>query len=129
MDSNLFKEAIADAKAVRQTALANAKVALEEAFNERYSSLFAEKLKEEAGMEMNPTAQPEMQQEETVSEAEIDELIKEGMAAVGTDEEIVLFSWFSKGEISKADLRYSLYEEARMLVCDEIIEEGLSRDY
>ena len=59
----------------------------------------------------------------------IDELIKEGMAAVGTDEEIVLFSWFSKGEISKADLRYSLYEEARMLVCDEIIEEGLSRDY
>ena len=34
MDSNLLKEAIADAKAVRQTALANAKVALEEAFSE-----------------------------------------------------------------------------------------------
>ena len=45
MESNLFKEAIADAKAVRQTALANAKVALEEAFSERYTQMFAEKLK------------------------------------------------------------------------------------
>ena len=59
MDSNLFKEAIADAKAVRQTALANAKVALEEAFTERYKNLFAEKLKEEAEMDENPAAAEE----------------------------------------------------------------------
>ena len=45
MDSNLLKEAIADAKAVRQTALANAKVALEEAFNDKYQKMFAEKLR------------------------------------------------------------------------------------
>ena len=32
---DLLKEAIADAKAVRETALANAKVALEEAFTPR----------------------------------------------------------------------------------------------
>ena len=87
MDSNLFKEAIADAKAVRQTALANAKVALEEAFTERYKAMFAEKLKEEAEQE---TAMPEeggMQQQSAaaVSEQEIDELIKELEAEVGEE--------------------------------------------
>ena len=34
---NLLKEAIADAKAVKETAIANAKAALEEAFTPRFS--------------------------------------------------------------------------------------------
>ena len=34
-NSNLLKEAIADAKAVRETAIANAKIALEEAFHSK----------------------------------------------------------------------------------------------
>lgn len=85
MDSNLLKEAIADAKAVRQTALANAKVALEEAFSEKYSKMFAEKLKEEAEQE---TAAPAVADEASggVSEQEIDELIKELEAEVGGEE-------------------------------------------
>lgn len=85
MDSNLLKEAIADAKAVRQTALANAKVALEEAFSEKYSKMFAEKLKEEA--EQEPAA-PAVADEAAggVSEQEIDELIKELEAEVGGEE-------------------------------------------
>jgi len=45
--SDLLKEALADAKAVRATALANAKVALEEAFGERIQAMFAERLKSE----------------------------------------------------------------------------------
>jgi len=60
MNSDLLKEAIADAKAVRATALANAKVALEEAFAPRFHAMFAEKLKEEA----------EQQEESTVTEVE-----------------------------------------------------------
>ena len=85
MDSNLLKEAIADAKAVRQTALANAKVALEEAFSERYQAMFAEKLKEEAEQqEVSPSAEETGRNpEENVSEQEIDELIKELEAEVG----------------------------------------------
>jgi len=83
MDSNLLKEAIADAKAVRQTALANAKVALEEAFSERYHAMFAEKLKEDAAMGDAPAAAPAMKTDVTVSEQEIDELIKELEAEVG----------------------------------------------
>ena len=51
--SDLLKEALADAKAVRATALANAKVALEEAFGERIQSMFAERLKNEVDAEEN----------------------------------------------------------------------------
>ena len=49
--SKLLEEAIADAKAVRATALANAKAALEEAFLPRAEAMLSQKLKEEASME------------------------------------------------------------------------------
>lgn len=49
--NNLLKEAIADAKAVRETALANAKIALEEAFTPRIQSMLSAKLAEEEEME------------------------------------------------------------------------------
>ena len=45
--SNLLKEAIADAKAVRETAIANAKLALEEAFTPRLQSMLSNKIEEE----------------------------------------------------------------------------------
>lgn len=87
MDSNLLKEAIADAKAVRQTALANAKVALEEAFSERYHAMFAEKLKEDAEMGGAQPADSGMKSEDQeVTGQEIDELIKELEAEVGGEE-------------------------------------------
>jgi hypothetical protein len=88
--SDLLKEALADAKAVRATALANAKVALEEAFGERVQALFAERLKEESaddvmssdnGGSSNETMmQPSddgMSNEETLSDGELEEIIAE----------------------------------------------------
>jgi hypothetical protein len=45
--SKLLKEAIADAKAVRETAIANAKIALEEAFAPKIQSLISEKISNE----------------------------------------------------------------------------------
>ena len=47
MANNILKEAIADAKAVRQVALANAKAALEEAFTPKLQSMLSAKLSEE----------------------------------------------------------------------------------
>ena len=44
---DLLKEAIADAKAVRETALANAKMALEEAFTPRLQSMLSQKIQTE----------------------------------------------------------------------------------
>ena len=49
--SDLLKESIADAKAVRETALANAKTFLEENFAASMKEMFAEKLKEEMAEE------------------------------------------------------------------------------
>ena len=44
---DILKEAIADAKAVRETALQNAKMALEEAFTPQLKSMLSAKLKED----------------------------------------------------------------------------------
>ena len=49
---DLLKEAITDAKAVRETALANAKLALEEAFAPRIQSMISSHLQQEAEEEM-----------------------------------------------------------------------------
>jgi hypothetical protein len=60
-NSKLLKEAIADAKAVKETALANAKIALEEAFTPRLQSILSQKLRAEAEEEGNDA---EMKNEE-----------------------------------------------------------------
>jgi len=46
--SELLKEAIADAKAVKVTAYANARASLQERFDKRFEAVFAEKLRNEA---------------------------------------------------------------------------------
>jgi hypothetical protein len=56
-NSKLLKEAIADAKAVKETALANAKLALEEAFTPRLQSILSQKMRQEAEMEDDDTEQ------------------------------------------------------------------------
>ena len=50
-NSKLLKDAIADAKAVRETAIANAKIALEEAFTPRLQSILSKKLQAEIAEE------------------------------------------------------------------------------
>jgi len=67
MNSKLLKEAIADAKAVRETALANAKIALEEAFTPKLQSMLTKKLSEELEGEEENEDEVEMTQENDVS--------------------------------------------------------------
>lgn len=70
--SDLLKESIADAKAVRETALANAKTFLEESFANSMKEMFADKLKEE------------MAEEGDEEEAKIEE--KLGSSNIGKDD-------------------------------------------
>ena len=58
-NKDLFKEAIADAKAVREAALANAKVALEEALAPKLQSMLAAKLQE---MDMDDESEDDMKE-------------------------------------------------------------------
>jgi len=46
MNREMLKEAIAEAKTIKETAIANAKAALEEAFTPQLTAMFAEKLNE-----------------------------------------------------------------------------------
>ena len=61
---DLLKDAIADAKAVRETALANAKIALEEAFTPRIQSMLSQKIQSEVEDEEVPHDEDEMSDEE-----------------------------------------------------------------
>ena len=80
--NDLLKDAIADAKAVRETALANAKVALEEAFTPRLQSMLSAKLSEEEGDEMGmpevPAEEPAMDMDMTVETDDDDGMMPEG---------------------------------------------------
>ena len=75
-NKNLFKEAIADAKAVREAALANAKAALEEALTPKLQSMLAAKLNE---------MESDMEEEGYMSEDEMEEGFDTN--AFGFDEE------------------------------------------
>ncbi len=67
--SDLLKEAIADAKAVRETALANAKMALEEAFTPHLKSMLSAKLAEDDIEEdENPFADEDENEDEDMPE-------------------------------------------------------------
>jgi len=68
---DLLREAIADAKAVRETALANAKIALEEAFTPRLQSMLSKKIAAEAE-EMDSEDEMDSEEEEMESEEEMD---------------------------------------------------------
>ena len=69
---DLLKEAIADAKAVKQTALANAKIALEEAFTPRLQSMLSHKIAEELEDEDIP-----MEEEEEFATTDTEEYMGE----------------------------------------------------
>ena len=90
---DLLKEAIADAKSVKETAIANAKLALEEAFTPHLKSMLSAKLeemdrddedidetvtyKEEEVEEVNETEEVEEAKKEEIEEINLDELLAE----------------------------------------------------
>ena len=76
---DLLREAIADAKSVRETALANAKIALEEAFTPRLQSMLSKKIQAEmedsdeemdAEEEMEDSEEMRMDTEEEMEDSE-----------------------------------------------------------
>jgi hypothetical protein len=80
---DLLKEAIADAKSVKETAIANAKAALEEAFTpylkEKLSAKLQEMEEEETKMEgmYEDEAEEMMEEKESMDEISLDELLAE----------------------------------------------------
>ena len=74
---DLLKEAIADAKAVRETALENAKMALEEAFTPRLQNMLSQKIQNEIEDEDDEKKDEAMDDEDDIEEREgIDVVLK-----------------------------------------------------
>jgi hypothetical protein len=75
--SDLLKEAIADARAVKETAVANAKIALQEAFAPRIQRMISDQIENELDSEEMPAEEPAM----------------DDMGDVGAEEEGGDFNW------------------------------------
>ena len=73
---DLLKEAIADAKAVRETALENAKIALEEAFTPRLQSMLSKKIQSEIEAEGAHEDDEDVEEARHDDEEEVDEKMR-----------------------------------------------------
>jgi hypothetical protein len=92
MAKELLKEAIADAKAVREVALQNAKMALEEAFDSKIKNMLSAKLAEEIEEDVE-LEEEYMEEDEPTSEGnyyEEDDTMEEAELEEDLDEEINL---------------------------------------
>jgi hypothetical protein len=124
MANNILKEAIADAKAVREVALANAKAALEEAFTPRLQSMLSAKLSEELNEEEDLDENTE-EIEETYMEdkEEIEETYMEDKEDL--DEEIDLEEILSELELEEGDhSEEKTVDEAKKEDLDELFGFG-----
>ena len=85
---DLLKEAIADAKAVRETALQNAKMALEEAFTPQLKNMLSAKLKEDEMEDEVPVDDEEMGEDDEFGDEEVpgEEVPDEEVPLVAQDE-------------------------------------------
>jgi hypothetical protein len=113
MNRETLKQAIADAKTIKETAIANAKLALEEAFTPQLTAMFAEKLnemdkekvKEEEGVEENYS----MEEEGIEETFNIDEILAE-------------LSMTDEGEEMEKDMTEELDED---LMLEEMSDEDI----
>ncbi len=120
----MLKEAIAEAKTIKETAIANAKAALEEAFTPQLTAMFAERLNEEEEEEEtnenysseNEGLEEDFNLEEILAELsktdEADDMVSEEDID-GVDENLML------EEMSDEEI-----EELVMKVIDDMIETG-----
>ena len=89
MSKDLFKQAIAEAKSVREAAIANAKEALEETLTPHLKDMLAAKLQEQENIEDAVVNEIEEEVEEAYAKEEKDEAVEEDFTAVEEAEDEV----------------------------------------
>ena len=121
----MLKEAIAEAKTIKETAIANAKAALEEAFTPQLTAMFAERLNEEEEEEELKENTTDMGSDELEESFNLDEILAELEMTDEADEMV------SEEDMDKMDEDLMLeemsdeeIEELVMKVIDDMIETG-----
>jgi hypothetical protein len=103
MSKDLLKEAIADAKAVRATAIANAKLALEEAFTPKLQSMLSTKIREE--FEDEDEEEPEVDVAALAADAEGEaDLEAEPAAEPEEDTEVEIYDEYDENDAPEDEL-------------------------
>jgi len=131
--NDILKEAIADAKAVREVALANAKAALEEAFTPKLQSMLSAKLSEELDEDLNEEEETnESVEETTIEEVEdIDETFnfdstpEVSMGESTMDEEIDLEEILAELELDEGGTTEQTFMESEEEIAEGEKEEEL----
>ena len=121
----MLKEAIAEAKTIKETAIANAKAALEEAFTPQLTAMFAERLNEEDAEEEKLDEKYSMEEEGLEETFNLDEILAELEMTDEADDMV------SEEDMDKMDEDLMLeemsdeeIEELVMKVIDDMIETG-----
>ena len=133
--NDILKEAIADAKAVREVALSNAKAALEEAFTPRLQSMLSAKLSEELEEDLHEEEEIEENfNETTIEEASFDEMMNygedkdpddEGYMGKSMDEEINLEEILAELELDEGGATEPTFMEGEEEIAEGEKEEEL----
>ena len=131
---DLLKEAIAEAKAVKEMAIANAKDALEEAFTPQLKSMLASKLQEmeeeDEKMEEGKYSMPEaedMMEEKDLEELDLDEILAELEGSDDEDEKMVKEAEEDESEEdeTEAEMDMDSESEEETLDLEDMSEEDL----
>ena len=123
---DLLTEAIADAKAVKETAIANAKAALEESFTPHLKSMLAAKL-EEMDKDDDVKESEEIQEtEEVVNETEdaVTETEEVVEATEQVDEEINLDEFLAELEVAEGEEKEEIKETEELDEAKEEVSES-----
>ena len=127
---DLLREAIADAKAVKEVAIANAKAALEEAFTPQLQSMLSEKIsqldEEEITEDDLAEIDKEKQNEAKEMEAEgKEELAKEGIQEEELEEDLDLEEILAELELEEGEAETMEEEKDPMEEAETEMEEGM----
>ena len=127
-NQKLFKDAIADAKTLREVAVANAKAALEESFMPRIQSMFEKRIMEnedleEAEEELKEKATYIVDKDNLIDSLDENEDLEEGEDD-SMEEEIDLEELFNSLSEDEDSMGNSMYE-----MDSELSEEDLEEDY
>jgi len=126
-NKNLFQEAIADAKAIRETALANAKAALEETLTPKLQSMLAAKLNEMEDEEFHSEEQEELEEidlSSILAELEQEETLEEKKDESEEDESEEDESEEDESEEDESEeIKDMTVEELKALIKDIVSDE------
>ena len=122
----MLKEAIAEAKTIKETAIANAKAALEEAFTPQLTAMFAERLNEEDAEDEKLDENYGMEEEGLEETFNLDEILAELSETEETDEAMKADDTMEgiDEDLMLEEMSDEEIEELVMKVIDDMIETG-----